>query len=71
MYVGARGRIALSAISQLGPSWVVQPKMDGMFCRVVLNSAGRIAHVFSRTGAAVPSSLTADILGAFVGWPHA
>ena len=71
MYVGARGRIALSAIARLGSGWVVQPKMDGMFVRVVLNSAGRIAHVFSRTGAAVPKQLTTDLLGAFVGWPHA
>lgn len=71
MYVGARGRIALSAIARLGSSWVVQPKIDGMLVRVVLSSAGRIAHVFSRTGAAVQKQLTADLLGAFVGWPHA
>ena len=71
MYVGARGRITLSSIARLGRDWALQPKCDGMYVRIVLNTAGRVAHVFSRSGAAVSKAIAGDILGAFVGWPHA
>lgn len=70
-YAGAAGRVTLAAARELGSRWVVQPKRDGVYARVCLSSAGRIAHVLSRTDRQLPRAVTAGLLGAFVGWPHA
>lgn len=70
-YAGAVGRTTLERARQLGASWVLQPKVDGVYARVHLDSRGRISAVYSRTGAAFSRELVGELLGAFVGAPHA
>lgn len=71
-YAGATGRITLAALSRLAPdAWAVQPKIDGMYVRVYLDMAGRVARVYSRGGHEVPAPLWAGLRGQYVGWPCA
>jgi ATP-dependent DNA ligase len=70
-FAGAAGTVQLGDIARLGSKWVVQEKIDGAFARVCLNSQGRIAHVFTRSEAAFPASMTSGLIGALVGAPHA
>jgi ATP-dependent DNA ligase len=70
-YAGATAQLDLAAARKLGPRWVLQPKADGMYARICLNSQGRVAHVFSRQGWEVPASMLAGIKGALLGRPHA
>jgi hypothetical protein len=71
-YAGARGTLDVSSAARLAPSrYALQPKVDGMYVELALDSEGRIARVTSRTGAEVASSLTGHLLGAWVGAPGA
>lgn len=70
-YAGARGRIALEEALGLGAGFALQEKRDGCYARVHLDAGGRVNRVFSRAGQELPRSITADILGARIGAPHA
>lgn len=70
-YAGARGRLSLDAALALGPSHVLQPKIDGEYVRVHLDGSGRVAALYSRSGSPLPTSQVRDVLGARIGTPHA
>lgn len=59
MYTGARGRITHQQLDSLSGSWVVQPKMDGVYARIDTDSCGVILSVRSRNGVALSHSLPA------------
>lgn len=68
-YAGAGSRIDLIRGSALGRSWVCQPKVDGAYCRVHLDAAGRVERVFSRTGAEYGTEAARSLRGCFLGYP--
>ena len=57
IYVGANGRTTLSAGRKLARSWVVQPKLDGMYVELHTDRSGRIFEATSRTGKPVRTQL--------------
>lgn len=51
-YAGARGHISITdALKLSSDRYAIQPKMDGAYCAVRLDHAGRVAQITSRTGA--------------------
>jgi hypothetical protein len=70
-YVGATKRLPLKSVGELGSRWALQPKKDGIYVRVYLNTQGRVAKVFMRNGREVPAHLTSHIASALVGPPSA
>lgn len=70
-YAGATAPLTLDAARRLGPRWVIQEKKDGMYCRLYLDSRGRVARAFTRQGLEVARSLLGPIWGAHLGRPHA
>lgn len=70
-YTGATARASLADARRLGPRWVLQEKHDGMYCRLYLDSRGRVARGFARSGLEVNPRWLDGIRGEVVGWPHA
>lgn len=70
-YAGARGRTDLRAASRQTAQHALQPKIDGAYAQLHLDAAGRVARVLARSGEQWPASLTADLMGARIGAPHA
>lgn len=70
-YAGARGRLELAQVLELGAGFAVQEKRDGAYARVHLDARGRISSLFSRSGQPFPAAQWADLRGAMVGAPHA
>jgi hypothetical protein len=69
-YCGAVGRLDIERVIRLSPrDWAIQPKVDGAYAHVYLDSAGRIERILSRTGLAFPTSITSGLLGCEVGAP--
>jgi ATP-dependent DNA ligase len=68
-YAGAAGRLSLADVRELGPRWVVQPKIDGVYARVHLDQRGRIAQLYSRAARPFPRLLVSDLMGACIGLP--
>lgn len=69
LYSGARGRIDLAAIGKLGPSWVVQPKIDGVFARLVTDARGRLVASAMRSGAPLPCDVHHELAAGRL-WPR-
>jgi hypothetical protein len=70
-FAGARGRIAITDLLQLGPRWQIQEKRDGAYCQLHLDGQGRIERALSRSGQPFPRSQVGHLLGALVGAPGA
>src|SRR5690606_17002432 len=68
-YAGALGRLSIERVAGLGRRYVAQPKIDGSYVHLHLDSRGRIARVLYRSGLEVSRNLAGHLLGAFVGWP--
>jgi len=68
LYCGANGRIDLPAISRLGSGWVVQPKIDGVYCRLVTSARGRLVASAMRSGTALPANVHRELAQARL-WP--
>ena len=67
-FAGARGEIAFSDIASLGSRWAAQPKRDGVFAELRLDSLGCIASALSSTGRLLPLG---DLVGVHAGRPNA
>lgn len=65
---GANGRIKLERARALGPRWVLQPKIDGVFAVISLDARGRVERILSRAGKELPA---AELRGARLGAPGA
>lgn len=50
LYAGAVGNLDITKTLALGAEFAVQPKIDGQFATVHLDGAGRVSHVFLRSG---------------------
>src|SRR5262245_49450137 len=59
-YAGAVGKLDIAAVRDLGPRFVVQPKLDGIYAQIETDDAGRIACVRTRSG----RSIRAEVIGA-------
>ena len=70
-YAGATGHLRIDQVLELGAGFAVQEKRDGAYARVHLDARGRIANIFSRTGAPFPLAQWSALRGALVGAPHA
>jgi hypothetical protein len=70
-YAGATKAATLAAAATLGPRWVVQPKVDGIYVRLFLDGRGRVAGAATRAGLEVHRSQLDGILGQRIGWPLA
>jgi ATP-dependent DNA ligase len=59
--------MTLADVAALSPrKYVAQPKHDGCYARLHLDSRGCVERVLSRTGAHLAAP---DLMGALVGWP--
>lgn len=70
-YVGATKAVRLLDLERLPSSFVIQPKIDGVYVTLYLDGRGRVCRVFMRSGAEAPRHLVSHLLGALVGSPHA
>lgn len=70
-YAGAVGRLDLSSVSGLGSRYAVQPKIDGAYCRIHLDSQGCIDRIYSRTGREFGDGQIEDLRGCRIGTPRA
>lgn len=70
-YAGPRSSVPFDKLEQLATTHALQEKRDGEYVRVHLDASGRIARLFSRSGAIVSDELAGDVLGALVGMPNA
>lgn len=68
-YTGATGRLDLARVAELGPRYVIQPKVDGTYCRVHLDARGRIERMYSRRQELTGPQI-AEFRGHRIGAPH-
>jgi hypothetical protein len=68
-YAGARGRLTLADVTQLGEGHRLQPKLDGSYAQLHLDGAGRIFAAYARSGRRYSSDLLGDLIGCQVGHP--
>lgn len=67
-YAGAGARLTPAAgLALPHTSWAWQPKIDGVYARVTLDSRGRVLRVMSRSGVPIPQA--ADLVGILAGPP--
>ena len=68
-YAGATGRLDLTDVAALGPRFALQPKKDGVYCRVHLDARGRIERMYSRRQELTGQQI-AEFRGHRIGAPH-
>lgn len=64
LYSGAAGKtLARTELASLGSSYVVQPKLDGIYGYVSTDRTGRISSIVTRTGEVLGPALMAEFRG--------
>ena len=63
LYAGASGTIRRTAIAQLGPRYVVQPKHDGCYSIITTDATGLINAIVMRSGELAPTDIRRDFSG--------
>ncbi len=71
-YAGATTRLAPDRGLALDPKrWAFAEKMDGMYCRISTDPAGRISSLLHRSAEPIDRAFVGDLVGLAVGLPDA
>jgi len=70
-YAGARTALDIAAARALGSSYVLQPKIDGAYAELHLDSSGCIERMFTSTGREYSAGVVGDLIGVRAGAPGA